>query len=70
MVPAEPLKPLVKNLRESLKTLVQQELELLPETLKELDTEKRLNILCKLIPYVLPKVESVHSDKGENPWDW
>jgi hypothetical protein len=66
---SEPAKPMVKNIREMLKTQIQKELEQLPETLKDLEPEKRLNIVCKLIPFVLPKVESVHSEKGE-PDHW
>jgi len=58
-------KPLTGNIRETLKELMQKELEQLPETLKELDPVQRLNILCKLIPYVLPKVESVTHKLGE-----
>lgn len=58
-------KPLVGDIRSTLKELMQQELEQLPETLKELEPVQRLNVLCKLIPYVLPKVEAVHSEKGE-----
>lgn len=67
---SEPVKPLVKNIREMLKAQIQKELEQLPETLKDLEPEKRLNIVCKLIPFVLPKVEAVHSETGEpNHWD-
>jgi hypothetical protein len=44
---------------------MQKELEQLPETLKELDPVQRLNILCKLMPYVLPKTESVKHTLGE-----
>jgi len=58
-------KPLVGNIRDTLKELMQKELEQLPETLKELDHVQRVNILCKLIPYVLPKVESVTHKLGE-----
>lgn len=61
----EPPKPIVQDIRETLKALVQLELDQLPETLKELQPDKRLSILCKLIPYVLPRVKSVHSEKGE-----
>ncbi|MEJ7739609.1 MAG: hypothetical protein WKF97_19465 [Chitinophagaceae bacterium] len=61
-----PVEPLVKNIRETLKELIQKELEVLPETLKDLEPERRLNIVCKLIPYVLPKVETVHSTTGES----
>ena len=58
-------KPLTGNIRDTLKDLMQKELEQLPETLKELDTLQRLNILCKLMPYVLPKTESVKHNIGE-----
>jgi len=58
-------KPLVGNIRDTLKGLIQKELEQLSETLKDLEPVQRLNILCKLIPYILPKVEAVHSEKGE-----
>lgn len=64
-----PEKPLVKNIRETLKEMVQKELEALPQTLKDLEPEKRLNIVCKLIPYVLPKVEAINSTSGE-PGTW
>lgn len=58
-------KPLIGNIRDTLKVLMQKELEQLPETLKDLEPAQRLNVLCKLIPYVLPKVEAIHSEKGE-----
>ncbi len=58
-------KPLTGNIRDTLKELMQKELEQLPDTLKELEPVQRLNILCKLIPYVLPKVESVIHTQGE-----
>jgi hypothetical protein len=32
---------------------------------KKLEPVQRLNILCKLIPYALPKVESVTHKLGE-----
>jgi len=61
----EPVKLLTKNIRETLKELIQTEFEKLPDTLKELEPVQRLNILCKLIPFVLPKVESVNHELGE-----
>lgn len=64
-------KVLTTGLRETLKDLMQKELDQLPETLKELDPVQRLNILCKLMPYVLPKTESVKHTLGEpikNNW--
>jgi len=58
-------KPLTGNIRDTLKVLIQKELEKLPETLNGLEPVQRLNIICKLIPYVLPKVESVTHTQGE-----
>ena len=58
-------RPYVRTIRGTLKELMQKELEQLPETLKDLEPVQRLNVICKLIPYVLPKVEAVHSEKGE-----
>lgn len=58
-------KPLTGNIRDILKDLMHRELEQLPNTLIELEPIQRLNILCKLIPYVLPKVESVTHTQGE-----
>jgi hypothetical protein len=58
-------KPITGSIRDNLKELMQKEIERLPETLRELEAVQRLNILCKLIPYVLPKVESVSHTQGE-----
>ncbi len=44
---------------------MQKELEELPETLKDLEPIQRLNVLCKLIPHVLPKTDSVKHNLGE-----
>lgn len=58
-------KPLTGGLRDTLKQMMQTELEQLPETLKELEPAQRLNVICKLMPYVLPKTESVKANFGE-----
>ena len=63
-------KPMTGNIRDTLKETIQNELKLLPETLKELDHVQRLNIICKLIPFVLPKVESVTHTQGEPENKW
>lgn len=60
------LSPSTKNIREILKELMQKELNNLPDTLKGLEPAQRLSILCKLIPYVLPKIESIHHTEGES----
>ncbi len=56
---------LITNLRETLKNIMQKEIEKLPETLDTLDPKERINIVCKLMPYVFPKVETVLPTEGE-----
>jgi len=53
------------GLRETLKNIIQNELEQLPETLKDLESAERLNVLYKLMPYVFPKVVSINHKAGE-----
>lgn len=61
---------LTKDLRANLKQLVEKELNQLPETLAALAAEKRIEVILKLLPFVLPKVASVEMDKGEPVvWD-
>lgn len=60
---------LTSDLRVTLKLIVEKELNNLPITLNGLQPEKRLEIMLKLIPFVLPKVASVEMDKGE-PLEW
>lgn len=61
--------PQVADIRTTLKEVFRQEIERLPEALQTLDDKERLNFLCKLMPFVLPKVEAVAATKGE-PSDW
>lgn len=58
-------KPSTGCIRGNLKELPQKELEQLPGTFNELETAQRLNVLCKLMPYVLPKVESVRDGQTQ-----
>lgn len=60
---------LTSDLRKTLKAMMQKEIEKLPEYLETLEPKERLNVLCKLIPFVLPKVEAVSQDSGE-PLVW
>lgn len=57
--------PHTNDLRRLLKDTIRQEMERLPEYLQSLETKDRLNVLCKMLPFVLPKVESVHFEEGE-----
>lgn len=58
-------KPLVRNMRSTLKEFVQKELEQMPETYKDLEPIQKFNVLSKLMPYVFPKVETISSKEGE-----
>jgi hypothetical protein len=51
------------------KQVVNDKLKKLPEPLESLEHEKRLNIICKLLPFVCPKVETVsHKEDELNYW--
>jgi hypothetical protein len=60
---------LTMGLREALKNIMQNEIEKLPETLEALEPKERINIVCKLMPYVFPKIETIHPTEGE-PIQW
>lgn len=55
---------MTKELRSVLK-----DLEVLKEKLDELETKERLEVLIKLMPYALPKVETIYYTINE-PLDW
>ncbi len=56
---------LTKEIRQTLKNALADQMEEIPQLLSELPSEKRLDYLIKLMPYVLPKVEPVTMNKGE-----
>lgn len=58
-------KILTNELRNDLKEVIQKELRQLPEQLESLEPKERLNVVCKLMPYVFPKVNTVHLKEGE-----
>jgi hypothetical protein len=60
---------LTKELRSVLKDILYQELEQLQERLDVLKPRERVELLIKLMPYVLPKVTSVSHTTNE-PLDW
>ena len=58
-------KIMITDLRDSLKRVIQNELIKLPEQLEVLEPKERLNVVCKLMPYVFPRVDTVHLKEGE-----
>jgi hypothetical protein len=57
------------EMRESLKSTFQVEVEKLPELLNELEAKERINVILKMMPFLLPSVKSVHYTEGE-PMDF
>ena len=60
---------LTKELRSVLKDIVYQELEKIEEHLNELEPKERLELVLKLMPYTLPKVNNISHTTNE-PLDW
>jgi hypothetical protein len=61
-----------KEIRTVLKSVINNELSNIETLLSELPTKERLELIIKLIPYVLPKVENVNYSLGEpidTNWD-
>lgn len=61
--------PVTRTMRSTLKALIQREITNLPAQLEAMDAKDRVNVLCKLMPYVFPKVDTVSADDGE-PMRW
>jgi len=60
----------VKDLRSELKNFIHDEIKNLTETLEELEPKERLDILVKLMPFALPKNNSISATYGEpDTWD-
>jgi len=63
---------LTREMRAILKSIVSKELATIPETLEKMEPVKRLDVILKLLPYVLPKIEPVPMHAGEpllSDWD-
>ncbi len=59
----------VKSLRESLKELMQREIDNLPDLLDQMEPKERINAICRLMPFVFPKLEAINATDGE-PISW
>ena len=54
-----------KNLREVLKSLMEDEISNMLKLMKGLESQARINIIIKLMPFVYPKVNNVSPSAGE-----
>jgi hypothetical protein len=63
---------LTSELRTALKEIIAGELDALPQTFKELPAKERLELLIKMLPYCLPKVDSINGnyDSKSLIMDW
>lgn len=59
--PAGSPNKLNQNIRKTLDAVITDELEQVPALLEELDAKDRLEILTKLVSFVLPKLRAVES---------
>ena len=58
-----------KELRSVLKDILYQELEEIEKHLNELEPKERIELVLKLMPYTLSKVNSISHTTNE-PFDW
>lgn len=57
-----------EDARKGLRDLVSRELAELPETMAKLDPKDRVAMLCKLLPYTMPKQPDVEGKPEGWPW--
>jgi hypothetical protein len=64
---------LTRELRSGLKNILSDEIEKLPHHFQKLESKDRIELLIKLLPYALPKVNPENYDLSEggitDQWD-
>jgi hypothetical protein len=62
---------LTSELRTTLKEIIAGELDALPQTFEKLPAKERLELLVKMLPYCLPKVDSINGNyDAESLFSW
>ncbi len=56
----------VDEMRQILKELMNREIAKLPELIEQLPPDQRINMVFKLMPFVLPKVSTINAKSGES----
>lgn len=59
-----------KELRETLKGIIDKELDTIPATLDKLTPKDRLEVVLKLMPYCMPKLETINGSYDQSLMDW
>lgn len=57
------------DLQAALKGVILNEFEKLPELLDQLTPKERADVLTRLTPYVLPRVESINANASKSLFD-
>jgi hypothetical protein len=60
---------LTKEIRSVLKDFVHREIEMLPDYMETLENEARIQLLIKIIPFVLPRIKEV-SHRDDEPFEF
>ena len=60
---------LTKDLRITLKNIFANEIEKIPALLESLPPKEKIEIIIKIMPFVLPRIDSVKMQSGE-PFSW
>lgn len=58
------------DLRKVLKQIIAAELEALPQTLAQLPGKDRVELVLKLMPFCLPKIESIEGQYDAELFTW
>ena len=53
---------ITKSLKEALKAILENEIKSIPDHLERLDSKDRLEIIIKLMPYVIPKENEIETE--------
>ena len=58
------------DLRKVLKQIIAAELEAFPKTLAQLPGKDRVELVLKLMPFCLPKIESIEGQYDDERFNW
>ena len=61
---------LTKEIRDLLKSIYEEEIENIPIYLADLKPKEKLDFLIRITPYILPKVETIDLEFGEDGITW
>ena len=61
---------MINGLRVELKLILQREIDNLPNLLDQMPPKERIDAICRLMPFIFPKIEAINATDGEpTKWD-